>query len=290
MPDKKMTSPKPSDTTRKKSADNLPTAVVGIGSSAGGLEALSQFFSAMPVDSGIAFVLVCHLDPHHDSLLPDLLSKKTRMTVRQITDNLPVAADQVYIIPPNKELAILNNHLQLLHRKKSETSYRPIDVFFRSLARDQGAKAVGIILSGTGSDGTLGIKAIKELGGLVIVQDKESAQFEGMPVNAQNTGLVDTVLRPHEMPARLLDYTRHSHKITPKTMSRKEDTILLALQKVFGAIRAVTGHDFSLYKTNTIYRRIERRMYVHKIVDIDDYVEYLHDSDIGKYPSCSRNC
>ena len=263
------------NTTRQEA----PFSVVGIGSSAGGLEALTQFFTAMPYDSGLAFVLVSHLDPHHNSMLPELIQNKTKMKVHQIEDNMKVAANQVYVIPPDKELSILNGSLQLLKRKQPEANHRPIDAFFRTLAEDQGDKAIGIVLSGTGTDGTLGIKAIKAEAGLVIIQDKNSAKFEGMPVNAGATGLADHILPPEEMPEQLLQYVRHYGKIAKDRNRNKDDHINGALQKIFVLIRSVAGHDFSLYKKNTIRRRIERRMYVHQLDTIDEYVNYLRESE-----------
>ncbi len=284
-----MTNQEQSEAEQKKSTGSLPQAIVGIGSSAGGLEALCQFFSAMSTDSGMAFILVCHLDPHHDSMMPDLLSKQTRMTVKQIIDNQMIAANHVSIIPPNKELAIFNNRLQLLPRKKGDGNYWPIDAFLRSLARDQGAKAVGIILSGTGSDGTLGIKAIKEAGGLVIVQDKDSAKFSGMPDNARKTGMVDMILPPEKMAPYLLNYLKHNSRCAQKAEPDQDDKINQSLQKIFGMIRAATGHDFSLYKTNTIFRRIERRMYVRQM-DTLKIISITSMIPSRKSISCSRNC
>ncbi len=253
--------------------------VVGIGSSAGGLEALTQFFTAMPEDSGLAFVLVSHLDPKHTSMLPELIQNKTKMPVHQITDNMRVAANRIYVIPPDKELAMLHGRLQLLDRKQAESLHRPIDTFFRSLAEDQGNKAVGIILSGTGTDGTLGIKAIKACAGLIIVQDKDSAKFDGMPSNAAATGLADHILPPEKMPEQLVHFLHHYDKVEKAMEHIEEDKINHALQKIFVLIRSVTGHDFSQYKKNTISRRIERRMYVHQIDTIDQYVGYLQESE-----------
>ncbi len=264
--------------TRRNKA--LPVAgVVGIGSSAGGLEALTQFFTAMPLDSGLAFVLVSHLDPKHTSMLPELIQNKTKMPVHQITDNMHVAANQIYVIPPDKELAILHDSLQLLDRKKTDSLHRPIDAFFRSLAEDQGNKAIGIILSGTGTDGTLGIKAIKAHTGLILVQDKDSAKFDGMPTNAAATGLADHILPPGKMPEQLMHFLHHYNKVEKAMQHIEEDKINRILQKIFVLIRSVTGHDFSQYKKNTIRRRIERRMYVHQIDTIDQYVEYLQESE-----------
>ena len=167
----------------------------------------------------------------------------------------------------------------MLDRKKTDGPHRPIDVFFRSLARDQGTKAVGIVLSGTGTDGTLGIKAIKEESGLIIAQDKDSAKFDGMPSNARATGLVDHIVPPEQMPEHLLQYVRYHSKRFKDTGRVEDDSADRALQKIFILIRTVTGHDFSLYKKNTIFRRIERRMYVHQINTIDEYVNYLRESE-----------
>jgi two-component system, chemotaxis family, CheB/CheR fusion protein len=272
-----------SDAVKNEQENNshrdAPLSVVGIGSSAGGLEALTQFFKAMPMKSGLAFVLVSHLDPRHNSMLPELLQNQTKMKVRQVADNMQVFANQVYVIPPDKDLAILNNTLQLLDRKKTDGPHRPIDVFFRSLARDQGTRAVGIVLSGTGTDGTLGIKAIKAESGLIIVQDSDSAKFDGMPANARATGLVDHILPPEKMPEYLLQYVRYHNKRFMEKSCVQDDRADRALHKIFILIRTVTGHDFSLYKKNTVFRRIERRMYVHQIYTIDEYVDYLRESE-----------
>lgn len=277
-----MAEEKSSDTLKEnqntKSTD-APFSIVGIGSSAGGLEALTQFFTAMPDNSGLAFVVVSHLDPHHDSMLPDLIQNKTKMKVSQVTDNMKVAANQVYIIPPDKELSIFKGSLQLLKRKKTDGTHRPIDAFFRSLAEDKGSQAVGIILSGAGTDGTLGIKAIKAEAGLIIVQDSGSAKFEGMPSNAAATGLADHILPPEQMPEQLMLYVQHYSKRKKGMTWEKDETLNRTLQKIFLIIRSVTGHDFSQYKQNTICRRIERRMYVHQLATLEEYVNYLRQSE-----------
>ncbi len=261
-------------------ATNAPFPIVGIGASAGGLEAFEAFFTAMPPDSGMAFVLVTHLDPSHASILPELIQKKTTMPVKQVTDNMTVEPNQVYIIPPNREMAILNGTLQLLEMTRPRGINLPIDTFLRSLAKDQAGNAVCIILSGTGTDGTLGLRAIKGEAGMVMVQDLDSAKYDGMPRSAVATGLVDYVLAPAMMPDQLLSYTRHTIKAPPAAEIAAEDISMgNALQKIFILLRAKTGHDFSLYKKNTICRRIERRMHVHQIDKISDYVRYLQTSD-----------
>jgi len=253
--------------------------VVGIGASAGGLEAFEAFFKAMPHDSGMAFVLVAHLDPTHVSILPELLQKRTKMAVFQAADGMRVEPNSVYVIPPNKALSILNGVLQLMETAQPRGVNLPIDGFFRALAQDQGASAICIILSGTGTDGTLGLKAVKGALGMVMVQDEDSAKYDGMPRSAVATGLADYVLPPTEMPEQLVKYVRHAAYKPAPAVAPVQGKVPNALQKIFLVLRARTGHDFSLYKKNTICRRIERRMNVHQIDDISDYVRYVQESD-----------
>jgi two-component system, chemotaxis family, CheB/CheR fusion protein len=253
--------------------------IVGIGASAGGLDAFQTFFKAMPHDSGMAFVLVAHLDPTHVSILPELLQKRTKMAVHQIIDGMEVHPNAVYVIPPNKDLGILNGILQLMNPAQPRGANLPIDSFFRSLAQDQGANAAGIVLSGTGTDGTLGVKAIKGEVGMVMVQDEESAKYDGMPRSAIATGLADYVLPPEKMPEQLTKYMMHASRTQAPRIVPVQGRISNALQKIFVILRSRTNHDFSLYKKNTICRRIERRMNVHQIDDINDYVSYVQESD-----------
>lgn len=286
---KKARSKRPAKTaSREKESDlaQLPLTaevvpgfpIVGLGASAGGLEALEMLFKAMPDNAGIGYVVVVHLDPTHISILPELLQKHTKMPVGQIVDGMPVERDHVYVIPPNKDLTILHGTLHLMDLVQPRGVKLPIDSFFRALAQDQKRNAVCIILSGTGTDGTLGVKAIKGEVGMVMVQDEESAKYAGMPRSAIATGLVDYVLPPGKMPEQLIKYTRYATlKATP--IAPAEGPIPHALQKIFVILRARTDHDFSLYKKNTICRRIERRMNVHQIDDIADYVRYMQESD-----------
>lgn len=253
--------------------------IVGIGASAGGLEALETLFKAMPNNAGFGYVLVVHLDPTHISLLPELLQKHTKMPVHQVEDGMTVLRNQVYVIPPNKDLTILHGTLHLMNLIQPRGANLPIDSFFRSLAQDQERNAVCIILSGTGTDGTLGVKAIKGEVGMVMVQDEESAKYEGMPRSAVATGLVDYVLPPSRMPQQLIKYTRYATQKATGKIAPEEGPMPSALQKIFIVLRSRTEHDFSLYKKNTICRRIERRMNVHQIDDISDYVLYLQESD-----------
>ena len=251
--------------------------VVGIGASAGGLAAFEAFFSAMPADSGIAFILVQHLAPDHKSMLVELIARHTAMPVFEVEDGMVVEPNCIYVIAPNFDMAFINGALQLLPPGAPRGHRCPVDFFFRSLAQDHHARAIGIVLSGTGSDGAQGIRAIKGEGGMAMAQNSESTQYDGMPRSAVATGLVDFVLTPGEMPAQLLAYIHHAfrgHTSAPSSSSpglRVDD----ALKKIFVLLRAHTGHDFAEYKLNTIHRRVERRMAVNQIVQKDDYVLYL---------------
>ncbi|MEI8386115.1 MAG: chemotaxis protein CheB [Verrucomicrobiota bacterium] len=254
--------------------------IVGIGASAGGLKAFGEFFSGMPADSGMAFVLVQHLAPDHESILCELVRRFTPMQVFEVEDGMPVQINCVYIIPPNRDMALLNGALQLIEPLSPHGHRLPIDFFFRTLAQDQHERAIGIVLSGTASDGTLGLSAIKGEGGMVMAQSPESAEFDGMPRNAIATGLMDFELSPCEMPAKLLAYATHAFhnriRLTaaPTAGSRDDD----ALKKIFVLLRSFTSHDFSQYKPSTIRRRVERRMAMQEIETIDNYVKFLQQS------------
>ena len=257
-----------------------PFFIVGIGASAGGLEALGQFFAQMPTNSGLAFVVVSHLDPTQKGMMPELLQRFTKMKVYQAEDGLKVAPNCVYVIPPNKDLSILHGTLHLLEPTASRGLRLPIDFFFKHLADDQKEKSIAIILSGMGSDGTLGVSAIKEKLGMVMVQDIRSAKSDGMPRSAIGTGLVDYIAPVEHLPTKLMDYVKHAGMVA--TAPHKADVLVEKttgmLQKIFVLLRAQTGHDFSFYKKSTIYRRIERRMTVHQIADMSLYVRYLQEN------------
>ncbi len=251
-----------------------PIYYVGIGASAGGLEALEAFFTRMPPDSGLAFIVIQHLSPDYKSLMVELLSKRTPMQVRRAEDDLTVEPDTVYLIPPRKHLTIFHGKLLLKDPDLIRGINLPIDVFFKSLAEDQGEKAVGIILSGTGSDGVRGIRAIKEAGGMVIVQSEESAKFDGMPRAALATGLADLVLPPEEMPDKLISFSRKPFSVPPdqaKPVIPDED----CLTRIFSLLRDQTKVDFTLYKPNTVLRRIERRIAFNQASDIREYLRIL---------------
>jgi len=261
--------------SQSASKDHFP--IVGIGASAGGLKAFEAFFSGMPADTdpGMAFVLVQHLAPDHTSLLRELVQRYTRMEVFEVEDGMAVRINCVYIIPPGHDMALLNGKLQLLEPAAGRGQRLPIDFFFRSLAQDQHERAIGIVLSGTASDGTLGVRAIKGEGGMVMAQTPESAEFDGMPRSAITTGLVDYELPPTEMPSRLISYFAHAFGILPRTETVIAPKVESAMQKICLLIRNATGHDFSQYKPSTTGRRIERRMAVHQIGSPHSYVKFL---------------
>jgi two-component system CheB/CheR fusion protein len=252
--------------------------IVGVGASAGGLEALEVFLKHVPTHSGMAFVIVQHLDPTHKGMLVELLSRSTTMPVAQATDRMKVEPDHVYVIPPSKDMSLLHGALHLLPQVSPRGLNLPIDFFFRSLAEDQQERSIGVILSGMGSDGTLGLRAIKEKAGACFVQSLSSAKFDGMPRSAIDVGLADVVAPVEELPAKIVAYREHAPHISVSARGHLEDKAQGALEKVFVLLRAQTGNDFSLYKQSTIYRRIERRMGLHQIDDIAHYVRFLREN------------
>ncbi|MBB5349025.1 PAS domain-containing protein [Desulfoprunum benzoelyticum] len=251
--------------------------IVGIGASAGGLAAFEAFFSGMPADRppGMAFVLVQHLAPDHKSILTDLIKRYTSMQVFEVEDGMAVQPNCAYIIPPNRDMAFLGGSLQLLEPSAPRGRRMPIDFFFRSLAQDQHERAICIVLSGTGSDGTQGLRDIKAEGGMAMAQRPNSTEYDGMPRSAIATGLVDYELLPAEMPAQLMAYAAHAFGRNAQAAPRPDSKNDGALKKIFILLRAQTGHDFSQYKPNTINRRIERRLAIHQIEALDNYVQYL---------------
>ena len=251
--------------------------IVGIGASAGGLEALEQFLGHVPAGSGMAFVIVQHLDPTRKGIMPELLQRATGMKVIQVKDRTPVRPDCVYVIPPNKDMSILHGVLHLLAPAATRGLRLPIDFFLRSLAQDQQEHSVGVILSGMGSDGTLGLRAIKEKAGVVLVQEPATAKFDSMPRSAIDAGLADIMAPADELPGKILDYLQRTPLIA-RTESAPEDKTQSALEKVVILLRTHTGNDFSFYKRNTLYRRIERRMGIHQISKMAVYVRYLQEN------------
>ena len=265
----------PPEVSQKKKSEKNDLVIVGIGASAGGLETLEAFFHQMPPDSGIAFVIIQHLSPRHKSIMASLLAKHTRMAVREIEDATALEPNCVYLNPPDKNVAIFNQVLHLMQPVKTGAINMPIDYFFRSISEDRKEKAIAVILSGTASDGTLGIKAVKGEGGMVMVQDPDTAKYEGMPRSAVDTGLVDFIVPVEQMPEHLIRYLRHQIVRKPGKIAFDETSSRHQLQKIFTLIRTATGHDFSHYKHSTIERRIERRLAVHQIDSLPDYILYL---------------
>lgn len=249
--------------------------IVGIGASAGGLEALQRFFDAVPGDSDLAYVVVQHLSPVHKSLMVDLLAKHTAMDVVQASDGVPVERNTVYLLPPAKHLSIEDGRLLLTAKDAGSGMSLPIDIFFTALANDQGPLAMGVILSGTGSDGTRGLLAIKSAGGFAGVQTPETAQFDGMPRSAIATGQVDVSLPPDALPARLIEHARRTLARTRTVTAKRRDGASDPLAQIVAAIRSVTGVDFSHYKLATLLRRIERRMHAAGLESMEDYAGLL---------------
>ncbi|MEZ4836857.1 MAG: chemotaxis protein CheB [Caldilineaceae bacterium] len=260
--------------------ENNASLVVGIGASAGGLDAFKDLFTNLPSDTGMAFVIVQHLDPTHESILAELIGKFTHMPVLQVEDQLALQPNRVYVIPPNADLTLQNSVLNLTKPAKRRGLRLPIDHFLRSLATDQRDKAACIILSGTGTDGTLGLKAVKEEGGLTIVQSPDSARYNGMPLSAINTGLVDMVLKPDSIGDYLVAYAERLRIGDGQQIQQIEPDIADTLHDIYALLKLHTGHDFSGYKENTIIRRLERRMTINQISDATGYLRYLQETPL----------
>lgn len=254
--------------------------VVALGASAGGLEALEKFFDNMPVDSGLAFVVVQHLSPDFKSLMDELLARHTKLTIHRVTDGMPIEPNSIYLIPPKKEMIVAGGKLLLTDKDPAQGLSLPIDTFLRSLANDFGPRAIAVILSGTGSDGSRGIRAVHDAGGFVVVQDEASANFDGMPRSAIETGVVDAVLPPREMAAAI---RRHVHGVPDELANLDAEGVPLSetgINEIFRALRDAYAIDFSLYKPNTVARRVERRLQLNGSLDLESYVERLrHDRD-----------
>lgn len=263
---------------------NSPTDVtfpiVGVGASAGGLEAFSKLLQSLQPDTGMAFVLVQHLDPNHPSALTELLSREVSMPVTEAGEGMVIMPNRVYVIPPNANLALLHGILHLMPRSQERGQHLSIDYFFRSLAEDQGGNAIGVILSGTASDGVMGLKAIKSEGGITFSQDEKSAKYDGMPHSAIAAGCVDFILPPDKIAQELMRIARHPNVAHAKgaepigLLPQSED----ALNKIFILLRRQSGVDFTYYKQTTIQRRIQRRMLLHRLDRLSDFVRYLQEN------------
>jgi two-component system CheB/CheR fusion protein len=259
---------------------NVRFPIVGIGASAGGLAAFEAFFAGMPANKDIdmAFVLVQHLAPSHKSMLTELLQRFTTMPVFEVVDGMIVKPNCVYIIPPDRDMALINGSLQLLEPVLPRGHRFPIDFLFRSLAQDLNEHAICIILSGTGSDGTLGLREIKNAGGMVMVESLKSCEFDAMPKNAIDTGLADYQMAPVDMPAQILDHAKQVLSQPKTTTTDPQVQTESLLSKLFILLRTQTGHDFSEYKRSTINRRIERRMAANQIMRLEEYVKYMRQT------------
>src|SRR4030042_5563731 len=270
--------PESQDSLIDKTANSKPGQfpIVGIGASAGGLEALEQVLGNVPENSGMAYVVIQHLDPTQKGMLPELLQRSTGMQVFQVKDRMAIKPDCVYGIPPNKSMSILNGVLHLFEPMESRGLRLPVDFFLRSLADDRNERSIGVILSGMGSDGSIGLRAIKEKNGIVMVQDPATAKFDSMPRNAIDSVVVDIMAPAHDLPATHGELLEHFPAL--KAGQEIEIKDKSSLEKIIIILRTYTGNDFSSYKKNTVYRRIERRMGVHKIDKISSYVRFLQEN------------
>ena len=269
------------DTTIARSASHEPSAdrpafpVVGIGASAGGLEAFTQMFEHLPATTGMAYVVIQHLDPSHPSLLPGLLARATRMPVCEGQDGLTIEPDHVYVIPSNVDMTLEQGTLTLRPRTQRNGQHFAIDTFFLSLAHDRQQQAIGVLLSGTASDGTLGLQAIKAAGGITFAQDAHTAAFPQMPQSAIATGCVDRVLPPEEIAQELVRLSAHPYVAQPKELTELPPGEEQSLTALLRLLRTVKGVDFLAYKPATLKRRILHRMAVQHLDRLADYVTYL---------------
>lgn len=268
--------PDPGEHRGSPGRERIPPYIVGIGASAGGLEALERFFDALPADTGLAYVVVQHLSPDYKSLMVELLSKRTPMHVCRVENGMRVEPDTVYLIPPKQNMLICNGALLLTEQGPRHSVNLPIDLFFQSLAEDCHERAIGIVLSGTGSDGMRGLRTLKDMGGLALVQDPATSRFDGMPRSAISTGLVDLILPPESMPSHLIRYTaprRWEEETDGRTTREPHGEDQLA--RILSILRKQSGMDFSFYKDGTVFRRIERRMKLHQTETLQDYAQLL---------------
>ena len=252
--------------------------VVGLGASAGGIQALKEFFARVTKDSGIAYVVILHMSPEHESRLAEVLQATSLIPVTQVRERVKVMPNHVYVIPPNQNLAMTDGHLTLTHMIGVEERRSPVDLFFRTLAETNDTRAVSVILSGTGANGSMGLKRIKEYGGVAFVQDPTEAQYTDMPRNAIATGLVDYVLPVSDIPAKILSYSQHRGTIQMPEAKEIPATDEQALRDIFTQLRVRTGHDFSNYKRATMLRRIERRLGIKEVPGLAEYAHYLRDN------------
>lgn len=266
-------------TTHHEEKTDDPVAIVGIGASAGGLEAFLKVLNNLPVDTGMSFIFIQHLEPTHESKLSEIFSKYTHMPVQQINSLTKVKRDHIYVIPPGKYISIKERNLTLSEREKTDGLFLPIDYFFKSLAKEEKNKAIGIILSGTASDGTEGLRAIKAEGGLTFAQEQSTAKYPGMPASAIESGNVDIVLSPEKIAKELVRIGSHPYIAFTRQKEKEEESEEVDVYtSIFNKLRSVTGVDFSNYKLNTIRRRITRRMVLNKTDKIENYANLIKES------------
>jgi two-component system, chemotaxis family, CheB/CheR fusion protein len=258
---------------------DAPFPIVGVAASAGGLEAFSELIGQLPIDTGMAFVLIQHLSPNHKSLLSEILGRVTAMQVHQVQDGMMVEPNEIYVIPPNTQMTLVNGMLRLAPRQKSQGKYMPGDVFFESLATDRGNKAIAVVLSGTDGDGSQGLRAVKVGGGVTFAQCDATAKFDSMPNTAVATGNVDFVLPPQAIAAELTNLSRSPFLTTAEPPAIVKDLPEPgdALTRIFALLRTLTGVDFTLYKPTTLDRRMQRRMLLYKLESLEDHAQYLQD-------------
>src|SRR6202166_4527671 len=251
--------------------------MVGIGASAGGLEAFSELLRHLPEKTGMAFVLVQHLDPKHGSVLQEILSRTTKIPVTEVIQGVVVQPDHAYVIPANTNLTLKNGMLRLGSRLLTRGQHMPINDFFRSLAESAGQQAIGVILSGTASDGTEGCRAIKAAGGITFAQDEESAKYDSMPRNAVNAGCIDFILSPKDIARELGGISQHPYvaRVLAPAVESVSGLVGSDLIALFGLLRESSGVDFTNYKHTTLYRRIRRRMVVHKVETLKEYLRFI---------------
>ena len=253
--------------------------IVGIGASAGGVEALQQFFSNVPANSGMAYVVILHLSPDHDSKLAELLQRVAAVPVYQVTKKVKVEINTIYIVPPNKHLTMEDGFIVVSPNITIEDRRAPVDIFFRSLAEAHGSGAVCVVLSGTGANGSMGMKRIKEKGGAAFVQNPREAEFNEMPRNSIATGMVDEVLPVASIPKRIIAYRKGATSIQiPLEPKERDEGQHQSLREIFSHLRMRTGHDFTNYKRPTLLRRIERRINIRSLSDLPSYVNYLKEN------------
>ena len=267
------TAPSPSSRPASGKNENAVFPIAGIGASAGGLDAFISFFQALPEKTGIGYVVIQHMDPSRESMLGDILARSIHLPVLQVTDGMSVQPDTIHVMPPGTNMGIMDGRLTLVPRTESRGLHLPIDFFFRSLARDRSTQAIGIVLSGNGSDGTEGVRAIKAEGGVTLAQDEKSAKYEAMPASAIASGCVDFVLPPEGIAGELARFGAHPY-IARKNEPGAGDLLEEAeeeLARIFLLVRDATDVDFSQYKPSTTKRRILRRMALQKIMDMKSY-------------------